>query len=459
MQIELTKFLRSLTVALDYVEVEIIRTARNHSKRVAVLTNLMAVEAGFSRDDVFALTQAAVLHDCALAEYLRDEFGGENTTLDERNMTEHCVQGEELLRKLPVYRSIFGAVLYHHERADGKGAFRRTADETPLCAQLIHMADIMDVTFSLDSMDPEKFARLTEWLAQNTGTAVSAFSAECFRKVADYDTLCSITGEGCRARLLTMLPEFTNEVSTEVLREMASFFARITDYKSHFTWRHSLGIAEKAEAMGQYYGYDPEMCDKLYIAGALHDVGKLLIGNDILEKPGKLTSSEYREIQNHAMGTWDILSGIGGLEDITRWAALHHEKLDGSGYPFGYTGEQLSPNERLMACLDIYQALREDRPYKSGLPHREAMRILEKMGDEGQLDREILRDIDRCFAEPDEVTETPAAESGSRVYSVEVWRCPVCGYVYEGDLPEDFICPRCEQPGSVFERIHAGDRV
>ena len=454
MQIELTNFLHSLTMALDYVEIEIVKAARNHGKRVAVLTNLMAVEAGFSHEEVFVLTQAAVLHDSALAEYLNDELGGGNTSLDERNMSEHCVRGEEMLRKLPGYEAVQEAVLYHHERADGEGAFGRLPGETPLAAQLIHIADSADVTFSLDTMDEGKYARLLAWLDKESGRVFTEECAALFRNAVDYETLCAITGEGCRERLRAMLPEFRNEVSTEVLREMASFFARITDYKSHFTWQHSLGIAEKAERIGAFYGYDRETCDKLYIAGALHDIGKLLIGNDILEKPGKLTSSEYKEIQNHAMGTWNMLSGIGGLEEITRWAALHHEKLDGSGYPFGYTAEQLAPNERLLACLDIYQALREERPYKSGLSHEEAMGILNKMGNEGQLDRDILADIDRCFAETGDAAVSHHAQEAPQNYQGEVWRCPVCGYVYEGKLPEDLICPRCEQPGSVFEKVH-----
>lgn len=78
-----------------------------------------------------------------------------------------------------------------------------------------------------------------------------------------------------------------------------------------------------------------------------------------------------------------MLRNISGLEDITRWAALHHEKLDGSGYPFGLTAELLEKNARLMACLDIYQALVEDRPYKAGMSHNAAMAILKKMGGDG----------------------------------------------------------------------------
>ena len=86
MIIEMTKLLNTLSLSLDYVENEIIKTARNHGKRVAVLTNLMAKEAGYSQDVLYALTQSAVLHDCALAEYLKDELSRETKSLDETNM-------------------------------------------------------------------------------------------------------------------------------------------------------------------------------------------------------------------------------------------------------------------------------------------------------------------------------------------------------------------------------------
>lgn len=455
MVIEMTKLLHTLSLSLDYVENEIIRTARNHGKRVAVLTNLMAKEAGYPQDVLYALTQSAVLHDCALAEYLKDEFRRKNGSLDETNMYEHCVVGEKMMRKLPFYHLVPGTVLFHHEQADGKGALGLTENMVPLYAQLLHAADMADVRFSLDTMDHEKYEALRAWLDEVRGSAISERSAELFLRAIDYDALMSVTGENCRAAVRAMIPELSDEIPMEALREIATFFAKITDYKSNFTWRHSMGIAEKAERMGQYYGYDRETCDKLYIAGALHDMGKLLISNDILEKPGKLTNTEYQEIQNHAMGTWKLLSAVGGLEEITSWASLHHEKLDGSGYPFGYKAEQLGKNERLLACLDIYQALVEQRPYKAGLPHGEAMGILYRMGAAGQLDTGILDDINTCFAPKGAAPVKAAAPVTAPEYHGETWQCPVCGYVYQGKLPEDFICPKCEQPGSIFERVHS----
>ncbi len=454
MLIEFTKFINAVSTATDFVEAEIRGLPHYHEKRVALLANRMAACLGMDEDTVYALTLAGALHDCAFSEYLSDEYSASGGTQEELNMASHCRTGERMLLSFPFYEKVAGAVLYHHDRADGRGALGKRAGETPLCAQILHIADMADIRFSLYTMSPEKFAELRAWISTETGAAFSPEVSRCFLDAVDYPLLESIAGENAPEAFRAAVPCVRIDVSVHVLRELATFLAHITDYKSHFTWRHSLGIAEKAELIGEYYGYSREMCDKLFIAGALHDLGKLLIPNDILEKPGKLTPEEYREITNHALGTWELLHGIGGMEDITRWAALHHEKLDGSGYPFGYTAKDLGKNERLMACLDIYQALVEERPYKHGLSHAEAMAILNKMGAAGQLDTDIIRDIDACHAVHSTAAAQPAPQQAEeRSYAGEAWRCPVCGYVYEGPLPPDFICPRCEQPGTIFERI------
>ncbi len=135
----------------------------------------------------------------------------------------------------------------------------------------------------------------------------------------------------------------------------------------------------------------------MYMAGALHDVGKLAIHNNILEKPGKLDDKEYKRMQSHAWYTYDILNGIQGMQKITSWASYHHEKLNGMGYPFGKTAEELGREERMMACLDIYQALTEPRPYKDGMSHDKVMEIMNNMVDKRELDPQITRDIDRLF--------------------------------------------------------------
>ena len=180
-------------------------------------------------------------------------------------------------------------------------------------------------------------------------------------------------------------------------KNIADFFADIVDYKSPLTSRHSIGVAEKAAQFAKYIGYDVSDIEKMYLAGALHDIGKMAVGNEILEKPDKLTDEEFDKMKNHVGYTYLILSQVDGFEDIRDWAALHHEKLNGKGYPFGKTADELNEQERIMACVDIYQALTEERPYKKGMSHEKTCDILDEMAEKGFVDADISRKMRDCF--------------------------------------------------------------
>ena len=91
------------------------------------------------------------------------------------------------------------------------------------------------------------------------------------------------------------------------------------------------------------------------------------------------------------------MSQVDGFEDIRDWAALHHEKLNGQGYPFGKTADELNEQERIMACVDIYQALTEERPYKKGMSHEKTCDILDEMAEKGFVDADISRKMRDCF--------------------------------------------------------------
>ena len=144
-------------------------------------------------------------------------------------------------------------------------------------------------------------------------------------------------------------------------------------------------------------GFKQETSEKMYLAGALHDIGKVAVGNEILEKPGRLTDEEFTIMKHHAAYTYYILSEIDDFEELRDWAAFHHERLDGTGYPFGRSADELSVPERMMACVDIYQALTESRPYKQGMSHEKTCSILQDMADKGWLDPDIVTQVDLCF--------------------------------------------------------------
>lgn len=401
MNVCMNDMLYALSLALDAVEHDLTGASDYHAQRVAYLSIKTGQICGMDEKHLLDLGACAVLHDNALTEYIqsgeRKVSGGQQT--ENKNLGLHCTMGEQNVIHMPFYSSpqVKGAVLYHHERADGKGPFGKDVSQTPLYAQMIHLWDNVDTVFDLGSYSVGKRERIQNYISKNTGTLFSAELARAGQEIISDDLFMEIEGRQVAEMLLGCLPEIVREYSSEELVNISDIFAKIIDYKSNFTSRHSLGIARKARQMGMYYGEDEETAAKLYLAGALHDIGKLVVNTDILEKPGKLTPEEYRHIQNHAEATYEILSPIKGLEQITAWASMHHEKLDGSGYPFGKTGKELGHHERLMACLDIYQALTEARPYKDGMAHGEAMEILKKLGEKGSLDEKIIQDIDGFY--------------------------------------------------------------
>ena len=126
------------------------------------------------------------------------------------------------------------------------------------------------------------------------------------------------------------------------------------------------------------------------IAGNLHDLGKLAMPLEILEKPGKLSADERAVINSHSYYTFKILSRFRDLDSIRRWAAFHHERIDGSGYPFKLDGEDLDSGSRIVAAADVFTALKENRPYRAGMSSKDALAILKEMSGTA-LDGDMVR--------------------------------------------------------------------
>jgi putative nucleotidyltransferase with HDIG domain len=165
-------------------------------------------------------------------------------------------------------------------------------------------------------------------------------------------------------------------VDAEGLDRVARAFAEIIDAKSPYTHRHSTGVAEIARAVAARMNLDAETVRQLYRAALLHDIGKLGVSNRILDKAGPLTTSERTEMQQHPIHTMAILERVGAFRRFARVAAFHHEKLDGSGYPWGLHAAELDQSARILAVADIYEALTAERPYRVGMPEEDAIMFL-----------------------------------------------------------------------------------
>lgn len=402
MKICFTELVMELSHALDFVEAELLGVQTDHSKRVALLCVLMGRARGLDNHELLDLMGCAALHDNALTEYIQMEYLSTHEMILDMQSSKigiHCTMGERNIQGFPFFGNVRNVILYHHENADGTGPFSKKENQVGLYSRLIHLADQLDSRFALGWMDEGKWQEMRAFVSCQTGKMFSAEESELFQESITRRDMERLDNNCLEQALKQEVTFERKDASLEQLMSIGGIFARIVDYKSTFTSLHSMGIAHKVYMMGAYYGLDEETKTKLYLAGALHDIGKLAVDVNILEKPGSLDAEEFGAIKEHARGTYNILSRIAGMEDICRWASLHHEKLNGKGYPFGLDGSRLGRFERLMACIDIYQALREDRPYKKGKSHEEAMIIMETMVSDGLIDKTVTRDIDIVFCQ------------------------------------------------------------
>ncbi len=404
MKLDLTDMLYSLSYALDSVETELLGLDTGHGKRVACLAMLMAKKAGFKDEELRDFIGCCILHDNALTEYIHEELekAPAVTRLPDLSKTtavnsRHSVIGEQNISLLPFRTDVKNIILYHHENADGSGEMKTTSRETGLKSQILHLADMTDMSFRLREVSQEDFDGISAWARERSGGMFSKDAVSLFSEAVSFDDILALRAD-VKAFLRGNLPTETLDYTDEEIHNIAKLFARIVDYKSEFTQKHSEGVAEKAEMLARRYGFDGEKTTRFFFAGALHDIGKLAVGNSILEKPDKLTAEEFTVMKDHAAATRAILSEVKDIPDIIEWAGNHHEKLNGKGYPRGLCAEQLSFEDRLMACIDIYQALTEPRPYKAGMPHEKAVSIMRGMAEKGEIDPGIVNDVDKFFA-------------------------------------------------------------
>lgn len=172
--------------------------------------------------------------------------------------------------------------------------------------------------------------------------------------------------------------------------EVCLLISNIVDKYSSFTQTHSTSVAHVAAKLAELYGCDRYTQDKIRIAGYLHDIGKLGIPLEILEKQGKLEPDEYAHMKRHSYKTLEMLHPIEELGEIVHWAARHHERLDGSGYPFRLGAAALDIPSRIIAVADVFTAMTENRPYRQGMSSEKALIILEEEASNFRLDRDIV---------------------------------------------------------------------
>ncbi len=151
-------------------------------------------------------------------------------------------------------------------------------------------------------------------------------------------------------------------------------------YFDDSTYAHSLNVALLANILGHWLHFDEEKIKKITVAGMLHDIGKVLIPKEIIQKPGKLTEEEFQTIKTHPLLGYRLLKSKNVDEDISQAALLHHEKCDGTGYPTRVTGDKTVYTAKIIAIVDVYEAMTANRCYRDGICPFHVIRMFEDEG-------------------------------------------------------------------------------
>jgi response regulator RpfG family c-di-GMP phosphodiesterase len=187
------------------------------------------------------------------------------------------------------------------------------------------------------------------------------------------------------------------QILVSVVRSLVS----AVDAKDKYTCGHSERVALFGRILAEQVGYNEDQCERLYLTGLLHDVGKIGVSDAVLKKAGQLTDEEFAEIKRHPDEGWAILHDLEQLQYVLPGVLFHHERVDGGGYPDGLPGAEIPLDGRLLAIVDAYDAMTSDRPYRSGMPPERAQEIL-RSGAGTQWDADL---VEHFFAVLDEIEE------------------------------------------------------
>lgn len=386
--IDLHSAITALSCSLDLVGIDEIK----HGKRVAMMAYHIAAELNWPESERLGILHAGMLHDCGVAQIR--EHRQLTETLEWDGAEAHAERGADYLTACPLLAHLAPEIRYHHTRWER--LLQLPLDQrTRLRANLLYLADRIDV-LQVPYLNSEQILtaapNIVSRLQGLSGSLFAPELLEAFARVAD-----------SQAFWLAMDPDYLDEdlrslgknvapvaLGYTAQRELARLFSRVVDAKSPYTEQHSERVALVARQLAEDFGINGRELEQVEIAGLLHDLGKLRVSEDIIDKPGKLTSNERACMQRHSYDTYRILQRVFADSKIPVWAGFHHENLRGEGYPFKSSGAAQDLECRIISVADIFQALAQDRPYRKSMALPDILDDLRHRVSVGELDASVV---------------------------------------------------------------------
>jgi putative nucleotidyltransferase with HDIG domain len=386
-QADLRQVVYALSDALDFVGVDDIA----HGKRVGVMAAECAKAMKLPQQEVHFLFDLGLLHDIGVStttthQHLVSEF-------DWAGSQAHTIAGHDLLKDFAPLARMALPIRYHHTRWN-----LLTSQQVP--TDVARQANLILLVDRVDAMASPFYASgkvlhhskaIRQEIADRTGTYFAPDLVDTFLSISAHEAFWLLLESNALAGYLAdmVATDHPYQATNAQLLQLANIFAQIVDAKSTFTFTHSRGVARVARQLAERMEVCADHCEKLEIAGLLHDLGKLRVPDAILEKSSALDENERFLMNSHSFETMQILKKIKGFEEIAAWAADHHEAPGGVGYPYGRDGARLPLEARILRVADIFQAMVQDRPYRKGLSRQAVSSFMADLQTRGSIDAEI----------------------------------------------------------------------
>jgi len=360
----------------------------DHGLRVAYLSMRLAEELEWPAWRRREAAIAGALHDIgafSLAERL------DILEFETADQGTHARAGYILLRGFKPFERIAETVLHHHllwrngmgERVDGA--------PVPEGSHLVHLADRTAVLFRKNEPVLGQIPEIRASIRERSGAWFVPAYVDALLRLCDRDYIwMDISSGAMEDSLRHSLGMETIDTDMSEFVSFSRLLCRIIDFKSEFTATHSSGVAAVGRSLASLVGFSRQECQMFEIAAYLHDLGKMAVPSEILEKQDRLTPAEWRVMRTHAYYTYQILNPIEALNLVASWSSLHQERLDGSGYPFHVGEDDLPLGARIMAVADVFTGLTENRPYRKGMTREEALGVLRDMAAKRELDPSLV---------------------------------------------------------------------
>lgn len=383
-RLKLFDFLSCLSDILDWISPKL----NDHHKQVALIAMRIADALSLPDQEQNEIVCAGILHDIGAIsmaermETLKFEYTSGQT---------HAEMGYHLLKIFSPMSREAELIRFHHVFWDhGKGQTYKGC-QVPLGSRILQLADRIALLIDRKQVILSQAEAIKTRIADAAGNMLDPALVEVFMQLAKKEYFWLDIVSPLIGRQLKENVKLANIcLNQNELLAFSSLIRRMIDFRSPFTATHSSGVSATAEHIAKLTGMNEYECFEVKVAGYLHDLGKLAIPTEILEKPGKLTDDEFNQMRGHTFYTYRALEPIKDLAIINQYGSYHHERLDGSGYPFRLKKEQLPLGSRVMAVADVFTALTENRPYRKGMSNEQTMIIIGKMAENNKLDQKIV---------------------------------------------------------------------